>query len=104
MSCSLGDHQGTSQIAINAASQSVTTRRQAPFGTVRATTGTWPAAMDKGFVGGTNDNTGLTHLGAREYDPETGRFVSVDRIFDPAAPQQMHGYAYAEAFDRIVIS
>jgi RHS repeat-associated protein len=90
-----GDHQGTSQTAITATNQNVTTRRQTPFGATRAGTGTWPATMDKGFVGGTNDNTGLTHIGAREYDPAIGRFISRDPVVDTNNPQQMHGYAYA---------
>ncbi|MCP2323531.1 RHS repeat-associated protein [Hamadaea flava] len=51
--------------------------------------------MDKGFVGGTEDGTGLTHLGAREYDPATGRFISVDPVLDENDPQQLHGYSYA---------
>jgi len=42
------------------------------------------------------DPTGLTHLGAREYDPAIGRFISADPIVDPHDPQQMQGYAYAE--------
>jgi RHS repeat-associated protein len=91
-----GDAQGTSQISIDAVSQAVSTRRQTPFGVPRNGTGTWPSTMDKGFVGGTDDNTGLTHLGAREYDPATGRFISRDMVVDTTEPQQMNGYAYAD--------
>ncbi|WP_212831709.1 RHS repeat-associated core domain-containing protein [Catellatospora sp. TT07R-123] len=91
-----GDHHGTAQLSITAVGQAVAVRRETPFGTLRATTGTWPAAMDKGFVGGTNDNTGLTHLGAREYDPGTGRFISVDPEFETADPQQLNAYTYSD--------
>ncbi|MEV4439200.1 polymorphic toxin-type HINT domain-containing protein, partial [Streptomyces sp. NPDC049577] len=50
----------------------------------------------KGFVGGTIDAaTGLTHLGAREYDASTGRFISVDPLMDTNDPQTLNGYAYA---------
>jgi RHS repeat-associated protein len=92
-----GDHQGTAKVAIEAASQAFSLRRQDPYGNARgAATGTaWPAAMDKGLVGGTLDNSGLTHLGARQYDPVIGRFVSADPILDFNDPVQMHGYGYA---------
>ncbi|MER6304309.1 polymorphic toxin-type HINT domain-containing protein, partial [Kitasatospora sp. NPDC001539] len=48
------------------------------------------------FVGGTKDDaTGLTNLGAREYQPTTGRFLSPDPIIDLASPQQWNAYAYS---------
>ena len=88
------DQHGTAENTVNALTQVVSTRRTLPFGETRGSTGTWPAKLDKGFVGGTLDSTGLTHIGAREYDPATGRFISVDPVIDNTDPQQMHGYAY----------
>jgi RHS repeat-associated protein len=90
------DAVGTAQLAIYAASQSVVTRRTTPYGEVRGSTGTWPSTMDKGFVGGTVDGSGLVHLGAREYDPSIGRFVSADPVFDMSDPQQINGYTYSD--------
>lgn len=92
----VGDHQGTAGVSVRATDQAVTARRQTPFGGPRpGSLPTWP--NDKGFVGGTKDNTGMTHLGAREYNPTTGRFISVDRLIDYNNPQQMHGYSYASS-------
>ncbi|WP_084556936.1 RHS repeat-associated core domain-containing protein [Hamadaea tsunoensis] len=90
-----GDHHGTAEISVNAVTQAVAVRRENPFGGTRTGSGTWPSSMDKGFVGGTNDNTGLTHLGAREYDPATGRFISVDPEFASSDPQQLNAYTYS---------
>lgn len=88
------DHQGTQHTTVGAANQqAVTTRRQTPYGGRRGTQPVWPNL--KGFVGGDNDPTGLTHIGAREYDSGTGRFISVDPLIDHGDPQQMHGYCYA---------
>ncbi|MFF9062365.1 polymorphic toxin-type HINT domain-containing protein [Streptomyces sp. NPDC014882] len=88
------DHHGTALLAIDAATQQLTQRRVTPFGGSRGEQpADWPGT--KGFVGGTQDvATGLTHLGAREYDPATGRFLSVDPIMDLTDPQQINGYTY----------
>lgn len=90
---SFTDHQGTTERQLDANTQAVTVRRQTPYGEVRGAEPVWPG--ERGFLGGTRDNTGLTHLGAREYDQDTGRFVSLDPVLDLADPQQMTGYAYA---------
>jgi RHS repeat-associated protein len=87
------DHENTALAAIDERTQQVTIRRQTPFGQPRGPAMTWP--NEKGYLGGANDPSGLTHLGAREYDSATGRFISVDPVLDNQDPQQMNGYAYA---------
>lgn len=92
----IGDHHGTSELAVDATDLSMRQRRSTPFGAARGQApASWPG--QKGFIGGTDDTTtGLTHLGAREYDVTTGRFISVDPVMDSADPQQMNGYSYTE--------
>ncbi|MFI5792545.1 RHS repeat domain-containing protein [Streptomyces sp. NPDC051677] len=89
------DHHGTGELAIDAATGAISQRRFDPFGVERGEKlGPWPG--EKGYVGGTIDaSTGLTHLGAREYDTTIGKFISVDPIIDYTQPQQINGYAYA---------
>lgn len=92
-----GDRQGSINTTVAATgSQAVAIRRQDPYGNQRGSiAGTWPAQLTRGFVGGIKDGTGLVHLGAREYDPSLGRFISVDPIVDSQDPQQLQGYSYA---------
>ncbi|QYX77975.1 polymorphic toxin-type HINT domain-containing protein [Streptomyces akebiae] len=94
----LADHQGTAELAVDAGTGQTTRRRTDPFGNARdessSTATGW--VNDKGFVGGTlQESTGLTTVGAREYDSDTGRFLSADPIIDYNDPQQINGYAYA---------
>ncbi|WP_405820454.1 ricin-type beta-trefoil lectin domain protein [Streptomyces sp. NBC_01390] len=46
-------------------------------------------------TGDADSSAGLVHLGAREYDPATGRFVSADPVLDQSDPLQANGYSYA---------
>ncbi|MGW0193184.1 RHS repeat domain-containing protein [Nonomuraea sp. NPDC003201] len=91
----VNDHQGTAQAAVNAGTGELAVRRTTPFGENRGSPPAfWPG--QRGFVGGTQDSTtGLVHLGAREYDPKNGRFLSVDPVMEEQNPQQLNAYAYA---------
>jgi RHS repeat-associated protein len=92
------DHQGSAELAIKPATGETTRRRMDAFGNPRdeATSSSAGWVNDKGFVGGTiQQSTGLTTLGAREYDADTGRFLSADPLIFFEDPQQINGYAYA---------
>lgn len=86
------DHQGTAQVAVDAVTQDATIRRHTPYGASRGGDPTW--VNDKGFVGGTRDNTGLVHLGARMYDQGLGTFISVDPLVDMLDVRSLNAYAY----------
>ncbi|MEU8529038.1 RHS repeat-associated core domain-containing protein [Streptomyces sp. NPDC048629] len=89
-----GDHHGTSSLALDATTQAVTKRFTTPFGAARTgAIGTWPD--DKRFLGKPADAaTGLTHIGAREYDPKVGQFLSLDPMLTLAQHQSLSGYVY----------
>jgi RHS repeat-associated protein len=92
-------YQGTSLVQTDAAGGSYALRRFDPFGSPRgATTGaSWLG--NRGFLGGTGATTnasGVTHLGAREYNSATGVFLSVDPIMDLTDPTQWNAYSYAQ--------
>ncbi|APE20083.1 hypothetical protein SVEN_0642 [Streptomyces venezuelae ATCC 10712] len=91
------DPHGTNGVQFEAGTLLSTRRPSDPFGNARGTqpgAGVW--AGSQGFVGGTIEGTGFTTLGARQYDPVTGRFLSVDPVFSEGDPQSWNGYAYAD--------
>ncbi|MBV6702720.1 toxin C-terminal domain-containing protein [Kitasatospora aureofaciens] len=91
----VNDHHNTAELNIDASTGAVDQRRSLPFGGSRGTTPTgW--AGNRGFVGGTNEATGLVHLGARDYDSATGRFISVDPVLASGDIQSLNGYAYSD--------
>lgn len=94
----LADHLGTANttVDVTSAGQPVTRRAFKPYGEVRGPKPTsWPNKRSYLGVGIDDAGTGLTHIGAREYDQGAGRFISADPIIDIADPIQMNGYAYS---------
>ncbi|MFJ6252688.1 MULTISPECIES: polymorphic toxin-type HINT domain-containing protein [unclassified Streptomyces] len=91
----VSDHHNTNTLSISASSLAVNRRKALPYGGQRgAAPYFWPG--NKGFVGGDIDTTtNLTHIGAREYDPNLGQFISSDPLLEIGKPQTLNGYAYA---------
>jgi RHS repeat-associated protein len=82
-----GDQQGTQTIAISATTLAATSRYYDPYGNPAGTApATWPG--NQGFQDGTTDTaTGLTNLGAHEYNPATSSFISPDPSSSPPTPR-----------------
>jgi RHS repeat-associated protein len=91
----LTDLRGTPSLYLDSTAQTPTWRLSTPYGGPRsAPSGPW--VDNRGFLDKpVNPATGLNQIGARNYDPKLGRFISPDPIFDLAHPQTFNGYAYA---------
>ncbi|MFF3110274.1 RHS repeat-associated core domain-containing protein [Kitasatospora sp. NPDC057904] len=91
------DTHGSNTLSIDSATTSGTRRSFDPFGAARgAGSLSTPWSGNKGFVNGLKDDTtGFTNLGARQYQPTTGRFLSPDPILDAKDPLQRNAYAYS---------
>ena len=95
------DHLGNASIVTDANGAVVEESVFYPYGADRARTGTFKSEYR--FTGKElDDETGLHYFGARYYDSQTGRFVSVDPLYVEIRDTQKYSletrnlYAYAE--------
>ncbi|WSQ23532.1 NucA/NucB deoxyribonuclease domain-containing protein [Streptomyces zaomyceticus] len=95
----IADHLGTANTSVQVTNgQPVARRSFKPYGELRGPKpATWPNKRGYLGVGIEDTTTGLTHIGAREYDQNTGRFLSADPLIDITDPLQMNGYTYSNA-------
>ena len=92
----VADQHGTGVLSLASTATTPAWRQFDAFGNPRGTApGTWPDPANA-FLGKPQDtNTGLDILGARDYDPTTGRFISIDPVLNLNSPQALNGYTYA---------
>lgn len=86
------DHVGSVRLVVDAASGAVMQRLDYDaFG--RLTRNTSPGFQPFGFAGGLfDDDTKLTHFGARDYDAATGGWISADPILFEADGSNLYAY------------
>jgi RHS repeat-associated protein len=86
------DHLGSPRLVINTADGAVTQRMDYDVWG-RVTQDTNPGFQPFGFAGGLYDqDTGLVRFGARDYDPETGRWTAKDPILFAGGDANLFAY------------
>ena len=89
----LSDHRGSPRLVVNVVDGTVAQRLDYDaFGNVVLDSN--PGFQPFGFAGGLYDrDTGLVHFGAREYDPQTGRWLTKDPIGFEGGDSNLYAYA-----------
>jgi RHS repeat-associated protein len=90
----ISDAHGTPSLYLDSTTVTPTWRQYTPYGDSRG--GAVVAPDNHGFLNKPMDlTTGLTVVGARQYDPLVGRFVTDDPVLEETDPTQLNGYGYA---------
>lgn len=97
----ISDHLGSPRVVLNASTGVVMQRLDYDeFG--RITLDTNPGFQPFGFAGGLYDqDTKMVKFGARDYDPEAGRWASKDPILFTAADTNLYGYTFNDPVNLI---
>ena len=87
------DHLGSTNVITNASGTVVTAKDYYPYGSVRVNSGS--ASLARGYIGQFEDQSNLSYLNARYYNPAQGQFISQDPSFlavgDPNLLKQVTG-------------
>ncbi|WP_218915034.1 RHS repeat-associated core domain-containing protein [Desulfurivibrio alkaliphilus] len=88
----IADHLGSPRLVVNTATGEIAQRIDYDeFGNVLQDTN--PGFQPFGFAGGLHDrDTNLTRFGARDYDPQTGRWTAKDPILFAGGDTNLYGY------------
>jgi RHS repeat-associated protein len=97
----ISDHLGSPLLVIDVATGVVAQRVDyGEFGDVLNDTN--PGFQPFGFAGGLYDQeTGLVHFGARDYDAETGRWTTKDPILFNGQQQNLYAYVANDPVNRV---
>jgi len=95
------DHRGSVRMVVDVETGSVAQRLEYDaFG--RVTLNTNPGFQPFGFAGGIHDEqTGLVRLGARDYDPETGRWTDRDPMLFAGRQANLYAYVGNDPINRV---
>jgi RHS repeat-associated protein len=94
------DHIGSVRLVVDAASGAVAQQIDYdPFG--RVLRDSKPGFQPFGFAGGlVDEHTGLVRFGVRDYDPETGRWISQDPLYFRTGSTNFYQYAANDPVNR----
>ena len=97
----ISDHLGSPRLVIDVTSGAIVQRMDYDeFGNVILDTS--PGFQPFGFAGGIYDrDTGLTRFGARDYDPETGRWTAKDPIGFGGLDANLYGYVFNDPVNEV---
>jgi len=97
----ISDHLGSPRLVINTTDNTIAQRMDYDdWGNV--TNDTNPGMQPFGFAGGIYDrDTNLTRFGARDYDPETGRWAAKDPIKFAGGDSNLYGYVLGDPINLI---
>jgi len=100
----ISDHLGSPRLVINTSDNFIAQRMDYDdWGNVTADTN--PGMQPFGFAGGIYDkDTDLIRFGARDYDPETGRWTAKDPIRFDGGDSNLYGYVLGDPINFIDLS